>query len=239
VIFKPLKNRVSKLFRNSDDDRWSDDAVTMAAREGHLECMKILHEVYGVKPDSVYVLTRICAAVGIAALDWCLATFRRETSFFHLGNELSSAVFGKQLGCFHRLWEMVPPEVNYCMRVQTFGVEHLDVLEWEILNIRCDEYYGAFDDVGELRWIDQQLDHAWTGTQDYVALLAFVLKNKHPIIVHWLDSADEIVNKQCLGNVKRLQRKIWELMKPEIIEVVRDCTKISADVVQHVLAKYL
>lgn len=237
--FKSLKNRPSALFRDTEDDRWSDDAVTTAGREGHFECMKILHEVYSVKPDSVRVLTWICAGLGISALDWCLSTFPKQKGLFEVVNDLSSAAFGKQIQCFDRLWHMLPEEARSRMRIQTFGVEHLDVLQWEILNIRCDKYPGAFDDCAELQWIDHELYLKCTETGDYLDLLAHVLKNKHPVVVAWLNSIDEIIDRECLSNVGRLQRKIWELMKPEIIEVVRDCTKISADVVQHVLAKYL
>ena len=57
--------------------------------------------------------------------------------------------------------------------------------------------------------------------------------------VHIPGAGEKAAGVGSASNAIELQRKIAELMKPEMVDLLKTCTSLPSDVVHHVLAPYL
>jgi hypothetical protein len=230
------------LMENFIPEEWSVDAITMASKVGHLECMKLLYNYYKVKPQCMFRLKEICSYSNIECYKWVLETFKcneGSVSFTDKINQLTYSIYGKNIECFKYIYEKIILEHKYVDNIyrQKFGLQHMDIFDWQLEYIRKD-YPNVFCDIDELKWIDSELDMLDIFT-DSINSYTYAICFRFPRIQEFIINSYDIIDKECLTNVYKLYKEICLVMKEKAIEVLKEETKISLDIIEYVIKGYL
>ena len=237
------------LMENFIPEEWSIDGITMASKVGHLECMKLLFNYYKVKPQSKSRLIEFCSYSNIECYKWILEagtgdpeTFKCNEGSMSLTdkiNQLTYSIYGKNIECFKYIYEKIISEHKYVDKFyrQKFGLQHMDISDWQLEYIRKD-YSDIFCDIDELKWIDSELDTLDIFT-DSINSYTYSICFRFPRIQEFIINSYDIIDKECLTNVYKLYKEICLVMKEKAIEVLKEETKISLDIIDYVIKEYL
>jgi hypothetical protein len=243
-----LSRPSATLMENFNQSEWSIDGITMASKVGHLECMKLLFNYYKVKPQIKSRLIEFCSYTNIECYKWVLETFNCTVK----SNQLAYSIYGKNIECFKYIYDKLrrtqgSPKDNFSnpvlgnsyIQVQKFGLQYMDIFDWELEYIRKD-YPDVFCDADELKFIDSEIDmFDFILDKDNINVYTYAICFRFPRIQEFIINSYDIIDRECLTIVYKLYKQICLVMKEKTLEVLKENTNIARDVIDYVIKEYL